>query len=375
MAARSVCCRGRRVRSPPVSSRKRSLEPLGDLLDRQRPHARRGQLDRERDAVQPPADLGDRRGVLRRSGRSAGCDGTRAVDEQAHRLVLPQASRGGGRRREPGTASDGTRPGGLAGDAQRLAAGRQHAARRGQPASSASASSAHASTGARSCRGSAAACDPDVLHDGLDHGPPRVLLDSHARAPNLRHERGSRIGARSTNQTPSGDLSITRVATCKARRVLPRPPAPTKVRSLAFPSKALTPASTDSRPMKELAGCGRLFASPPSRAAPEILAQLRMQQLVDLLRSRQVAQSHRTQVEKRCARRHAVANQLGQALRQQDLSAVGGAHDARGAIDLGSEYVAVAAFDNTAVQPDAHSWRHRESRSYRPTPIAASVWR
>ena len=34
-------------------------QPGGDVLDRQDAHARRGQLDRERDAVEVLADLGD----------------------------------------------------------------------------------------------------------------------------------------------------------------------------------------------------------------------------------------------------------------------------------------------------------------------------
>ena len=46
------------------------VQPGGDLLDRQRRHPRRRQLERQRDAVQPPADLRHRRRVRRRSARS-----------------------------------------------------------------------------------------------------------------------------------------------------------------------------------------------------------------------------------------------------------------------------------------------------------------
>ena len=49
------------------------VQALGDLLDRQRAHARRGELDRERNAVEPPADV--RRLPARSASvtRSAGC--------------------------------------------------------------------------------------------------------------------------------------------------------------------------------------------------------------------------------------------------------------------------------------------------------------
>ena len=40
------------------------VEPAQERLRRERPHARRRQLDRERQAVEPPADRGDRIGVL-----------------------------------------------------------------------------------------------------------------------------------------------------------------------------------------------------------------------------------------------------------------------------------------------------------------------
>ncbi len=43
-------------------------EPLGDLLDRKCTHAGRRELERERDAIQPAADVGHRRGV--RQGQS-----------------------------------------------------------------------------------------------------------------------------------------------------------------------------------------------------------------------------------------------------------------------------------------------------------------
>ena len=65
-------------------------EPLiqqpGDRGRAQRRHPRGGQLDRQRDPVQAPADLADRRGVSRGQGKVAAC-GSGALDEQGYRVA------------------------------------------------------------------------------------------------------------------------------------------------------------------------------------------------------------------------------------------------------------------------------------------------
>ena len=61
-----------------------AVEPLQDAGRRQEPHARRGQLDRERQPVQRLADRDDGRGVRRRE-REVGLDGPGAFDEQLDR--------------------------------------------------------------------------------------------------------------------------------------------------------------------------------------------------------------------------------------------------------------------------------------------------
>ena len=86
------------------------VEAVRDLLGRQHAHARRGELDRERDAVEPPADLGHGRRVARRQ-RERRRRGLRPLDEQLHRLGARH------RRHEPRR---------LAAHAERLAARRQH---------------------------------------------------------------------------------------------------------------------------------------------------------------------------------------------------------------------------------------------------------
>ena len=61
------------------------VQPAGDLLRRQHAHARGGQLDRERDAVEATADLGHRVAV-RLGERERGQRRVRPLDEQLDRL-------------------------------------------------------------------------------------------------------------------------------------------------------------------------------------------------------------------------------------------------------------------------------------------------
>ena len=92
-------------------------QPLGDLVGGQQRHARRGQLDGQRDAVEPPADPDHRR--ARAGQRERGIGATGALGEQLDGAVLA-ARRVGRGDREAVHA-----PHLLAGDAQRLAAGRE----------------------------------------------------------------------------------------------------------------------------------------------------------------------------------------------------------------------------------------------------------
>ncbi len=98
------------------------VQPVGDLLDRHRPHPGRGQLDGQRQPVQPAADLHHGTdgylvdGEPRPHGRGP-------VGEQPDRRVLQgplrrRASRRQAERRDRGQC--------LAGDAERLPAGGQH---------------------------------------------------------------------------------------------------------------------------------------------------------------------------------------------------------------------------------------------------------
>ena len=64
--------------------------------------------------------------------------------------------------------------------------------------------------------------------------------------------------ATSTHHTPSGWPSSAPAATCKARRVLPQPPAPVSVNSRTPPSSSPTWASSRRRPTKLVSSPGRL---------------------------------------------------------------------------------------------------------------------
>jgi hypothetical protein len=82
---RRVCWRGNAVRSPSVRSRM-VAQTLGDLLHRHGAHARRGKFQRQRNAIQPPTDIGNGTRVL--PGDLKGrLDGGCPVDEQTHSLV------------------------------------------------------------------------------------------------------------------------------------------------------------------------------------------------------------------------------------------------------------------------------------------------
>ena len=101
------------------------VQARGELVERQGRHPRRRQLDRQRDAIEPLADLGDRRGILcgQVETRQHRCG---PIDEELDRRVVCHPDHAGrllGRRH--GERSD--RPDVLAIDSQQFAARRQDA--------------------------------------------------------------------------------------------------------------------------------------------------------------------------------------------------------------------------------------------------------
>ena len=70
----------------------RVVEPLRDLLGRQHAHARRGELDRERNAVEAAADVVDSAAAFALRELNDGDRRLRALDEQLHRLGARRAA-------------------------------------------------------------------------------------------------------------------------------------------------------------------------------------------------------------------------------------------------------------------------------------------
>ena len=101
MAARSVCWRGGAARSPVVSSRNRSSTRIRDLFHRQRADPGGGQLDRQRDAVQRPADR------RHRGARWLGSARNRARSPRRVRRTAATASAGADRARPAGRPAAG----------------------------------------------------------------------------------------------------------------------------------------------------------------------------------------------------------------------------------------------------------------------------
>ncbi len=114
---------GRGDPTAPTQQAEPIVQPRGDLLDRQGAHARRGQLDRQRDPLQAAADLGHR-GRIRLAHAEADPGRPGAVQEQPTRSIALQVSDC------PYRAGDGERcdhPDRLAVDVKRLAAGHEGA--------------------------------------------------------------------------------------------------------------------------------------------------------------------------------------------------------------------------------------------------------
>ena len=221
------------------------------------PNARRRQLDGQREPVQAPADVGHGPGVP--VGQDEGGKaGGGPVDEQPHRVVAQELGGGvhgglGGRR----GAERGHRPHGLAPAAERLAAGRHH------PHVGAVSGDGVHQLGAGLGQVLAVvqqqqqAERPQGVRErgGLPGGP--VKVDAEGRRDSLRDRAGSSRGASSTNHAPSRIRGTWRRAASTARRVLPTPPAPVRVRIWRCWRRRHTSAISCSRPTKGSGNRGR----------------------------------------------------------------------------------------------------------------------
>ncbi len=303
--ASRVRWRGSAVRLPPVSSRNRSSSRAGDLLGRHRPQPRGGQLDGQRQAVQPPADGDD------------GADGV-GVDDEARAAPRWPGRRAAARRRRSGPASGvGTErrqaPAAAAGTAvspvmpsgSRLVASSRTP---GQAASTWSASSATAAIRCSQLSRTISSSAPARRLDQAVEGTRRLGRRRGCRPARSSSRRSRRPRADSTacgqvervvhrgqldQPDPAGQSRSSRCPVSRASRVLPAPPGPTRVTSRgsgAGPSHPLRPRPRGRRSWSgRSAGCRAGPASAPESVGPAagssagVLAQHRE---VDLLQRR-----------------------------------------------------------------------------------------
>ena len=218
-------------------------EPLEDRRRAHDPDAGRGELDRQREAVEALADRPDR-GQRVLAEDEVGAVRTGAIDEQGD-AGASTSSGGTGCPRSPPMRSS-----------SRLVTSRHtfgRAARRGRRRRRRRPAGA-----ARGCRGRGAPFDR-----GGGRGAHRRWLAPVTRArPRVAAiaastSAGSRSAARSTNQTPCGKRSRTSRATASARRVLPLPPGPVRVTIRLSTRSARTASISSSRPTKLVTSPGR----------------------------------------------------------------------------------------------------------------------
>ncbi len=330
------------------------LQPLVDVLDGHRAHPRGGELERERNAFEARAELGDGRRLALRQ-RETRLLQLRPIHEQLHRIRARQRFDARRARRERKRQH---RIRLLARDAQRFPAGRDDGELR---------------RGTEQRVGEVRAGAHHVLAVVEDEQEPARL---HVRAQRLRqrlagllahaeglgghvgHEQG--IADRGEVEEPDAvGIRVERVG-CDLQRQ-PRLAEAAHAQQREEPRLAeqrgglgKLPLASDER--RELFGqvVGRRF----ERAqCGEILPELRMDELADLLGRRQVLQPHAAELAQRDPAGQAFANEIGERPRQQHLPAVRDAHDPRGAVDRGAEVVVVALDRVTRMQSAAHADR------------------
>ena len=216
-----------------------AVEPLGDLGGAHRPGAGGGQLDAERQAVDPPADLGDR--VL--VGVEAGAGGPRPQHEQ-------RAASGSGKRRH--------RPHLLAVHAERLAARGEH-----DDAGALAHEALHQPRGgvqrrARSCPARAERAGGEVLDDRLLDRRAVPLLHPQRGRDGVRD--GTAVGQRGQLGEPHavGEAVALAGRHLDSEPGLPDPPTPTSVTRGAAAQRAPDRLDRRSRPTSAVPRRGRL---------------------------------------------------------------------------------------------------------------------
>ncbi len=303
---------------------------------------RRGELDGQRDPVEPPADLAPPPARVTASSANPRAHRRRPLDEQAHRVAAARSSGAVARRQrratgpQPPARRARRAPRGSSPAPARPGTRRSDRVRRGRP---------RRRGGARSCRARAAARGrAQALRPRSSASDrPWRWQDAQGRRHDLDHRVGvGRPAASSHEPRAVGELAAApRAATCSARRVLPTPPTPVSVTSRAFvehlddrgdarrrarrttsPARAGSPANASS---DRSGGNSRRArgARPgtPARAAPGRAAGAR---------------------RGRPARRRRPATSSCRGRRHHDLAAVRDRHEPRRPVHRGAVVVAVA---------------------------------
>ena len=295
MALRSAWWRAGRSHSTPVSSglalvvgqAKRSSSASGGS----RFDPRGGQLDRQRQAVQPAADLGDDRRVVA-GEREVRVRGARALDEQAHAVEVRRAARSG-RRSEVGHRQRRHGDDVFGGQVQHLAAGDQDLQRQRTPPAARRPGAACWMTCSKLSSTSSMPCACSASISVVQQRLARDFTNADGFADRRRQqvrsvERRERQRKRRRAETRPAKSS----ATCSARRVLPVPAAPVSVSSrvLACSRRWRRSRSSCSRPTKLVNWTGRLCGEALSeRSGGKSAGRSRVQQLEELVRLGQIA--------------------------------------------------------------------------------------
>ena len=333
------------------------VEPLDDLLEGEDADAGGGELDGERDAVEPPADLRDEVDVVVGERKGGACDGG-AFDEEAHGFKLGEALEGvrAGGDLAPviGQGERRERPCGLAGDAERLAAAGEDA---------------QVGRGAEEGLGEAGAGGDDVLavvedeqemaaaEEGGEGGDERaigLLAEIERGGDGLHDERGIVDGGEFHKPNAVGK-SVENIGG--------------NLQGEAGFAGAAGAAEGEQAGAREQALYFRHLALPADKAGEldgEIIrdaferaergklgGQIGGEELVEMLGAGEVAEAVFAEMAELHAVREEVANELLGGEREQDLAAVRGGEDAGDAIEGLAEIVAIALLGGAGVQGHA----------------------
>src|SRR5450631_635552 len=195
----------------------------------------------------------------------------------------------------------------------------------------------------------------DVLNQGLHHRMPRLFLDPERRGYRLRYE--ARIHQGRKFDEPHSVRIVIQDFGCNLQRQsrfakttdAKQRQQPCIGEQLLDLGEFVLAADESGHLLWQI--IRRRFERTQRR---EILTKFRVQHLVDKLRTRQAAQPHCAEVAQRHAFGQPLADERDYRVRQQDLSAMRGIHDSRGAVDYRSVVVVVTAL----IGADMHSAAH-----------------